>query len=226
MGFAKAKKFACCSKYGPRLRPYWLDNVDCTGNEAALSLCNHNPWGQANCGSSEVAGVECEGNWCNASVNVCPANATCRTVLNGENFYCVCPQGYYGENCNLGVVANGAVRISGTSSISGTGFVEVYENGAWGTICNNNKVDLTTASVICRAAGYGNATNVYTFPIYGKGKGIILFDSLKCNGNEASPIECVRNIPANTTCTHNMDLALKCSSKSNNDEIPQICVTK
>ncbi|RDD45648.1 Deleted in malignant brain tumors 1 protein [Trichoplax sp. H2] len=210
LGFASAKDFACCSKYGSKVTPYWLDDLDCTGTETALSLCKHSAWGVANCGNLEVASIECQGNWCNASV--CAPNATCHTILGAESFYCECPPGYYGLNCQLGPVANGAVRISGTSIISGTGFVEVYQNGAWGTVCNNNNVDITTASVLCRAAGYGNATNVYSFPIYGKGKEKIQFDSLKCFGHETSPSDCTRRVPALANCTHDMDLAIKCSN--------------
>ena len=37
----------------------WLDNVDCTGNETALSECWHRGWGVENCGHYEDAGVEC-----------------------------------------------------------------------------------------------------------------------------------------------------------------------
>ncbi|EDV28342.1 uncharacterized protein TRIADDRAFT_21116, partial [Trichoplax adhaerens] len=165
LGFASAKDFACCSKYGSKVTPYWLDDLDCTGTETALSLCKHSAWGVANCGNLEVASIECQG------------------------------------NC-------------GTSIISGTGFVEVYQNGAWGTVCNNNNVDITTASVLCRAAGYGNATNVYSFPIYGKGKEKIQFDSLKCFGHETSPSDCTRRVPALANCTHDMDLAIKCSNST------------
>ncbi|NWI21700.1 DMBT1 protein, partial [Crypturellus soui] len=37
----------------------WLDNVQCTGTEAALSECQARPWGMHNCGHGEDAGVVC-----------------------------------------------------------------------------------------------------------------------------------------------------------------------
>ncbi|NXJ34823.1 DMBT1 protein, partial [Ciconia maguari] len=41
--------------------PIWLDNVSCTGTEAALSQCRATPWGSHNCGHREDAGVVCTG---------------------------------------------------------------------------------------------------------------------------------------------------------------------
>uniref|UniRef100_A0A8C0J973 Soluble scavenger receptor cysteine-rich domain-containing protein SSC5D n=1 Tax=Chelonoidis abingdonii TaxID=106734 RepID=A0A8C0J973_CHEAB len=40
----------------------WLNNVNCTGTEAALSDCRARPWGENNCTHGEDAGVECSGN--------------------------------------------------------------------------------------------------------------------------------------------------------------------
>ncbi|XP_055959269.1 scavenger receptor cysteine-rich domain superfamily protein-like, partial [Patella vulgata] len=37
---------------------YWLDDVNCTGNEARLEFCPHRTWGEHNC-SNQVAGVKC-----------------------------------------------------------------------------------------------------------------------------------------------------------------------
>ncbi|XP_050784194.1 deleted in malignant brain tumors 1 protein-like [Gopherus flavomarginatus] len=37
----------------------WLDNVNCTGTEAALSYCRAQPWGDNNCNHGEDAGVVC-----------------------------------------------------------------------------------------------------------------------------------------------------------------------
>uniref|UniRef100_A0A8B9IKC7 Soluble scavenger receptor cysteine-rich domain-containing protein SSC5D n=1 Tax=Anser cygnoides TaxID=8845 RepID=A0A8B9IKC7_ANSCY len=46
--------------FGPGSGRVWLDNVNCTGAEAALSEC-HASWGEHNCGHSEDAGVVCSG---------------------------------------------------------------------------------------------------------------------------------------------------------------------
>ncbi|NXD18328.1 DMBT1 protein, partial [Nothocercus nigrocapillus] len=39
----------------------WLDNVNCTGREGALSECQARPWGEHNCNHGEDAGVVCSG---------------------------------------------------------------------------------------------------------------------------------------------------------------------
>ncbi|NWU73785.1 SRCRL protein, partial [Pterocles burchelli] len=39
----------------------WLDNVQCSGTEAALSECPARPWGVTNCDHGEDAGVVCTG---------------------------------------------------------------------------------------------------------------------------------------------------------------------
>lgn len=41
--------------------PIWLDNMECTGDELALTQCNHPPFGVNNCGHGEDASVICLG---------------------------------------------------------------------------------------------------------------------------------------------------------------------
>ncbi|XP_067396954.1 deleted in malignant brain tumors 1 protein-like, partial [Emydura macquarii macquarii] len=55
----------------------WLDEVNCTGTEAALSDCRARPWGDSNCTHGEDAGVVC-------SVSAVPKQTTVRLV-NGPN---------------------------------------------------------------------------------------------------------------------------------------------
>ncbi|XP_032297008.1 deleted in malignant brain tumors 1 protein-like isoform X6 [Coturnix japonica] len=47
------------ARHGEGAGPIWLDDVNCTGTEAALSECRASPWGQHNCGHMEDASVEC-----------------------------------------------------------------------------------------------------------------------------------------------------------------------
>ena len=39
----------------------WLDDVQCTTGDQYMSECNHNGWGNTNCGYYQDADVECVG---------------------------------------------------------------------------------------------------------------------------------------------------------------------
>ena len=38
---------------------FWLDNVDCSGNEDNIMDCDHGGWGTHDCAKSEAAKVVC-----------------------------------------------------------------------------------------------------------------------------------------------------------------------
>uniref|UniRef100_A0A8C3SNT3 Soluble scavenger receptor cysteine-rich domain-containing protein SSC5D n=1 Tax=Chelydra serpentina TaxID=8475 RepID=A0A8C3SNT3_CHESE len=50
------------ARFGQGSDRIWLDDVNCTGTEAALSDCRARPWGENNCNHGEDAGVVCSGN--------------------------------------------------------------------------------------------------------------------------------------------------------------------
>uniref|UniRef100_A0A8C3FF85 SRCR domain-containing protein n=1 Tax=Chrysemys picta bellii TaxID=8478 RepID=A0A8C3FF85_CHRPI len=49
------------ARFGRGSDRIWLDNVNCTGTEVALSDCRARPWGVNNCTHGEDAGVVCSG---------------------------------------------------------------------------------------------------------------------------------------------------------------------
>lgn len=49
------------SRYGAGAGPIWLDGVNCTGSETAISKCPAKAWGEHDCTHSEDAGVVCAG---------------------------------------------------------------------------------------------------------------------------------------------------------------------
>lgn len=49
------------SRFGQGSGPIWLDGINCTGSETAISKCPAKPWGSHDCTHSEDAGVICAG---------------------------------------------------------------------------------------------------------------------------------------------------------------------
>uniref|UniRef100_H2ZTM1 Serine protease 12 n=1 Tax=Latimeria chalumnae TaxID=7897 RepID=H2ZTM1_LATCH len=96
------------------------------------------------------------------------------------------------------------------------GRVEVYHDGKWGTICDDQWNDLN-AEVICRQLGlrflilkYGVA-KAWPWAHFGQGSGPILLDEVECTGNELSLDECQKNNWGNHNCDHIEDAGVSCN---------------
>ena len=61
------------------------------------------------------------------------------------------------------------------------GRVEVFYNGTWGTVCDDNvESDLVVGDVVCRELGYLRALRVYGQAVYGAGSGRVGQHSNTC----------------------------------------------
>ena len=89
------------------------------------------------------------------------------------------------------------------------GRVEIFYNGAWGTVCDDGW-DITDANVLCRQLGYPGAEFSYRLAAFGEGTGLIQFRGLGCNGNENSITECPAGPNPNTECSHAEDAGVRC----------------
>ena len=78
------------------------------------------------------------------------------------------------------------VRLVG-GSVPHEGRVEVYHNGTWGTVCNDDW-DLRDATVVCHQLGYTNASAALGSSGSGSGSGPISLSKLACVGNESNII--------------------------------------
>ncbi|XP_055362524.1 scavenger receptor cysteine-rich type 1 protein M130-like isoform X1 [Betta splendens] len=58
--------------FGKGTGPIWLDNVECSGEEAALTHCEHPGFGENNCGHGEDAGVICLGSLEKPQISLSP----------------------------------------------------------------------------------------------------------------------------------------------------------
>ena len=90
--------------------------------------------------------------------------------------------------------------MNSDSSNKLSGRVELYHDGSWGTICDDNW-DLNDAQVVCRQLGFPPASRAIGGASFGQGSGNILLDDVNCNGEE----ECIENCVSTGFRNHNCD---------------------
>ncbi|XP_038072986.1 uncharacterized protein LOC119741307 [Patiria miniata] len=99
-------------------------------------------------------------------------------------------------------------------SDSSEGRVEVFSQGAWGTVCDDNW-DITDAIVICRHLGFPGAIEAVTNAGFGGGASEmeILLDEVSCTGDEETIFDCQHNGVGITNCRHSDDAGVRCVIK-------------
>ncbi|MBN3300214.1 WC11 protein, partial [Amia calva] len=90
------------------------------------------------------------------------------------------------------------------------GRVEVYHDGAWGSVCDD-LWDLADASVVCRQLGCGQALKATGSAEFGEGSGPVWLDDVTCGGNETTLWECPRASWKRRNCGHKEDAGAVCS---------------
>ncbi|PIK34659.1 putative deleted in malignant brain tumors 1 protein [Apostichopus japonicus] len=91
------------------------------------------------------------------------------------------------------------------------GRVEVYHNGQWGTICDDEWDD-HDASVVCRQLGYGDVGTANSRASFGSGVGQIWLDNIACNGSENNIENCTSNRWGQHNCGHSEDAGVICGT--------------
>ncbi len=107
-----------------------------------------------------------------------------------------------------------ALRLIAPSGSNGTGRVEVFYNGRWGTICDNSW-GINDAQVVCRQLGYTYAVKALPGHVVPDGTGQIWLDNVRCTGSEQNLTNCYHNGWGNHTCQHSQDAGVKCSMTGN-----------
>eukprot|EP00057_Strongylocentrotus_purpuratus_P023515 XP_011677989.1 PREDICTED: deleted in malignant brain tumors 1 protein [Strongylocentrotus purpuratus] len=102
---------------------------------------------------------------------------------------------------------NGVRLVDGSDASEGR--VEVYYNGAWGTVCDDSWDD-TDAGVVCRSLGFDSGTGVGSAE-FGEGSGDILLDDVSCTGTETSLGDCDNAGFGVHNCFHFEDAGVRCS---------------
>ena len=112
----------------------------------------------------------------------------------------------------LSSVTEGAVRLVGGAT-DNEGRVEVYHNGAWGTVCDDSW-DINDAAVVCRQLGYSRATSARENAAFGQGSGPIHYDDVACTGTETRLANCSHPGIGIENCGHNEDAGVVCDAAS------------
>ncbi len=115
-------------------------------------------------------------------------------------------------NClSLSCVDSVSVRlVNGNNPCAGR--VEVYNDGQWGTVCQQNW-DIADAAVVCRELDCGTAVKATYDAHFGQGSGPISMGYLYCSGSETALKDCNSDSQYAQYCNHNLDAGVVCSGK-------------
>uniref|UniRef100_A0A3Q2T3M3 Neurotrypsin n=1 Tax=Fundulus heteroclitus TaxID=8078 RepID=A0A3Q2T3M3_FUNHE len=114
------------------------------------------------------------------------------------------------------------VRLVGGES-SREGRVELFLSGQWGTVCDDGWTD-QDAEVVCRQLGYSGVAKARVMAYFGEGTGPIHVDNVKCNGEERSLADCIKQKPGTHNCRHSEDAGVICDyGESQHNPVSSIC---
>ncbi|XP_021562619.1 scavenger receptor cysteine-rich domain-containing group B protein [Carlito syrichta] len=177
--------------FGQGRGPILLDNVECRGQEAALSECGSRGWGVHNCFHYEDVAVLCD--------EFLPSQLPTRKM----------PTSRVPSTTLQNGKGEGSVRLVGGANPC-QGRVEILHGGLWGTVCDDDW-GLPDAAVVCRQLGCGAALVATTNAFFGFGTGHILLDNVHCEGGEPRLAACQSLGWGVHNCGHHEDAGALCT---------------
>ena len=129
----------------------------------------------------------------------------CSHFYGWDTFWC----SYENVRAAVSCLRDGAVTLVGGGSPR-EGRLEVYQNGTWGTVCDDGFTD-AAAGVVCYSMGFGYTGQEMNIDTYGTGTGQIWLDDIECDGTERQIGECSHRGWGVHDCTHSEDVAISCT---------------
>ena len=103
------------------------------------------------------------------------------------------------------------LRLQGPLISNGTGRVEVFYNGRWGTFCDDGW-DMRDARVVCRQLNYKDVARALYGGQVPSGSGTIWLEDLDCTGKEHNITSCSHRGWGLAYCSHREDAGVECST--------------
>ncbi|XP_060558824.1 deleted in malignant brain tumors 1 protein-like [Ruditapes philippinarum] len=113
------------------------------------------------------------------------------------------------HNDDVGISCTPVRLVNGSNQYEGR--LEVWHDGAWGTVCDDG-FDVLSATVVCRMLNYPQTKPlVFGSAHFGAGQLSIHLDDVKCTGNETTLSQCHHNEWGTHACYHKNDVGISCT---------------